>query len=184
MHAPARCRTILDMNEFAEQIRRLENMIRIGTIAEVDYRRAMCRVKSGNLLTNWLPWNSGRAGEDRSWSPPTVGEQVMVLSPGGDPARAVVTTSIYSTKHPAPDDKPETDHMRYRDGAIIEYDSTRHHLRISLPAGATTEIVADAGIDVKGDMRVDGDVIARGISLIEHKHSDVKAGADVSGPPV
>src|SRR5205085_2193946 len=72
-----------------ELIRRLEQLLRYGTVAEVDLGAARCRVKSGELLSNWVPWFAQRAGQTRHWSPPTVGEQCLLLSPGGDTAAAV-----------------------------------------------------------------------------------------------
>ncbi|WMR36092.1 phage baseplate assembly protein V, partial [Metapseudomonas otitidis] len=44
------------MNDFATLARLLENLIRLGTIAEVDHAAARVRVQSGQLLTGWLPW--------------------------------------------------------------------------------------------------------------------------------
>lgn len=58
-----------------ELLRLVHNLIRLGTIAEVDHSHAQVRVQSGELLTNWLPWLEARAGTTRTWSAPTVGEQ-------------------------------------------------------------------------------------------------------------
>ena len=58
-----------------EIIRRLEGLIRTGTIAAVRHARpARCRVKTGNLTTNWIPWLALRAagtpasGGHRPWA--------------------------------------------------------------------------------------------------------------------
>jgi len=59
-----------------EIIRRLEGLIRTGTIAAVRHARpARCRVKTGNLTTNWIPWLAMRAaGENASvWGAPAAG---------------------------------------------------------------------------------------------------------------
>ena len=85
-----------------ELLRLLHNLIRLGTIAEVDHRAARVRVKTGELLTDWLPWLEGRAGTTRDWDPPTKGEQVILFSPGGDPANGVVLCGLCSNAHPAP----------------------------------------------------------------------------------
>lgn len=90
------------MNNVAELLRLIHNLIRTGTIAEVDHAAARVRVKSGALLTDWLPWIESRAGTSRSWNPPTVGEQVMLFSPGGDPAAGLVLTGLFSNAHPTP----------------------------------------------------------------------------------
>lgn len=71
------------MNDFAASARMLENLIRFGTIAEVQMVPPRVRVKTGDLLTGWLPWLALRAGADVDWDPPTVNEQVLLLSPSG-----------------------------------------------------------------------------------------------------
>ena len=66
----------------AENNRRIENLIRYGVIAEVDCAKRRARAKSGNILTDWLPFLTFRAGTTRSWSPVTVGEQCLILAEG------------------------------------------------------------------------------------------------------
>ncbi|WP_431131087.1 phage baseplate assembly protein V [Variovorax paradoxus] len=58
----------------AELVRCIENIVRAGTIAQVDHSAARCRVKSGGLDTDWLPRISLRAGDVRRWSPPSPGQ--------------------------------------------------------------------------------------------------------------
>jgi hypothetical protein len=43
---------------------------------------------------------------------------------------------------------------------------------------------APAGATVNGNVVVDGDVVADGISLIHHLHSGVQSGGSYTGPPV
>jgi phage baseplate assembly protein V len=112
------------MNEVAELFRLISNLIRIGTVFAVDLksRPAKVRVASGDLESNWLQWIELRAGRTRSWNPPTVGEQVLVFSPDGDPAGGVVLTGLNSDAIPAPSDS-EAEHVTdYPDGARITYD--------------------------------------------------------------
>ncbi len=71
---------MLDHNfAIAELNRKLANIIRIGLIKEVDYEKARVRVKVGEFLTDWLPWITARAGEDRSWFAPNIDEQVVIF---------------------------------------------------------------------------------------------------------
>src|SRR4030095_7937038 len=85
----------------AELVRCIENIVRAGTVAQVDHGTARCRVQSGGLTTNWLPWISLRAGDIRRWSPPSAGEQCIVLSPGGNMASAFVLVGVFSDAVPA-----------------------------------------------------------------------------------
>src|SRR5690606_35044517 len=94
------------MNNTAELLRLINNLIRLGTIAEVDYPNARVRVRDGELLTAWRPWIECRSGTTRTWNPPTLGEQAVLFSPGGDPATAVVLTGLYRDQHPAPVTNP------------------------------------------------------------------------------
>lgn len=105
----------------AELSKRIENLLRIGTVAEVDHARSVCRVQTGKLLTAWLPWFEQRAGNTRTWNPPTVGEQVMVLSPSGEPAGGIVLRGIYQTTYPAPSQASSEHLVVYPDGARIAY---------------------------------------------------------------
>jgi len=175
----------------ADLIRRLENLIRLGTVAEVDPATARCRVQTGGLLTGWLPWLAERAGSDRDWDPPSVGEQCMVISPSGEPATGVVLLGLYSAASPAPDNSPDRHRRTYRDGAVIEYDTENSHYLIDLPAdGKYTlrcgpvvfELSAD-GVNITGLVTVSDDVVAAGISLVQHVHGGVMSGGATTGGP-
>jgi phage baseplate assembly protein V len=132
----------------AELYRLLLNVLRLGTVAEVDHGGTRCRVRSGELLTAWLPWATLRAGTTCTWSPPTVGEQVLLLAPGGDLAAAVVLLGINSNAHPAPSTDPDVTTTHYPDDAVVSYDHVTHALSVTLPAGATAEVTAPGSVTV------------------------------------
>lgn len=134
------------MNNAAELLRLIHNLIRLGTIAEVDHAAARVRVKSGDMLTTWLQWLTLRAGTTLDWDPPTVGEQVILFSPGGDPASAVVLTGLFSTAHPAPADAANLWRRVFPDGAVFEYDHKASHLRATLPGSASIDAQADVSV--------------------------------------
>lgn len=195
------------MDPITELYRLLANLIRLGTIAAVEYRPPRCRVQSGALLSAPLRWISVRAGHTATWSPPDIGEQVIVFSPGGDLAQGLVLCGLNSHAHPAPGDSGNTHLVRYPDGAELRYDHQAHTLAATLPAGGRAAISADRGITfngpltvngptqlngdtgIKGQVAVDGgieasgDVKGKGISLAHHKTTGVKAGSDLSGDP-
>ena len=134
-------------------IRRIENIVRAGTVAEVDLAGKLCRVRSGSLTTNWLNWYSIRAGAVRRWSPPTVGEQCIVLSPGGDTAGGLVIYGFSSDANPASGDQASVDSTTYSDGAVISYDQASHTLTATLPAGgmgSSTVLELPTGLPVAG----------------------------------
>ena len=110
-----------------EILRRLENIARVGTIAEVHTGRpARCRIRCGNITTNWIPWVTGRAaGEAGSvWWPPKVGEQCLMLAPGGDLMNAVVLPGAYSDANPQVSENPELFRMEFGGAGYMEHDAT------------------------------------------------------------
>lgn len=131
-----------------ETLRLLLNLVRKGTIAEVDHPAEMCRVTSGEIKTNWIRWMALAAGTTIDWNPPTEGEQVLLLSPGGDLADAVALRGIYSLAAPAPSHSADTHTTKYPDGAVIEYDHVRHALTATFPEGAQVLLVAPQSVEI------------------------------------
>lgn len=125
--------------DLVELSRRLENLIRIGTIHSVDHAAVRCRVQSGHLLTQWLPWFTSRAGETTSWDPPTIGEQAMVFSPSGEAGGGIVLYGLNSDAIGPPSHSPENHVIRFPDGATFSYDHAAGHLDISGIRSATVE---------------------------------------------
>ena len=111
--------------------RRLESIIRVGTIAAVDHGNATVQVKSGGLLTDWLPWLERRAGETSDWDPPTPGEQCVILSPSGEPENGFVLCGLFSNAGPAPNDSKDECTRKYPDGARITYNHKDSHLTVT-----------------------------------------------------
>lgn len=77
--------------EHTEASRRISNAIRYGVVKEADYENALIRLElqDGELLTDWIPWITLRAGGDKFWWAPEEGEVMMLLSPSGELANAV-----------------------------------------------------------------------------------------------
>lgn len=189
------------MNNFAALSRMLENLIRLGVIAEVQMVPPRVKVKTGELTTAWLPWLALRAGADREWDPPTVDEQVILISPSGQLANGVVITGLPSDHIPANGDRQGLHRRTYADGAVIEYDSVAHHLNATLPDSGTTSLVSKGGINIIGPINHQGDynqtgnqnvvglvtvsedVVAAGISLVNHPHGGVMPGSAKTGKP-
>ncbi len=123
-------------NDLALQdlIRRMDNLLRPGTIMAVNYDSTKARVKLGeNLFTAWLPYFTQRAGKTIDWDPPEPGEQCMVLAPSGELGGAFVLTGLYSKAHPAPSSRPDLRLRKYADGLELSYDQASHTLTISRP---------------------------------------------------
>ncbi|ROT46076.1 phage baseplate assembly protein V [Pusillimonas sp. NJUB218] len=105
-----------------ELARLIQNLIRIGTIMDIDHGDPpRVRVKTGNLQTDWRPWCERRSGQTKTWDPPTRGEQVILLSPGGDIAGAYILCSLGSDSNPPPSHSPDETVRQYPDGAVAKY---------------------------------------------------------------
>lgn len=200
-----------DLRDLGDIVRRLENIVRLGTVHSVDYAKARCRVALGGIITTDLPWLTVRAGTDVTWDAPTVGEQCLVVAPSGELAGGVVMMGIYSTAHISPSNAPNVKTRHFEDGAVISYDTNAHSLMAILPSGGTAIITATGGITLNGDTTINGnvsvsknvkvsgnhsvsgamsatgnisssdDVTANGISLRQHKHQEQGDGKPTSG---
>jgi phage baseplate assembly protein V len=114
--------------------RRLNNTLRPGVISEVDHDKARVRVRLGEKLsTTWLSYFAKRAGNTIDWDPPEVGEQCLVLAPGGELSGGFALTGLYSKANPAPANVGTKTLRRYADGLECAYDHKSHTLEISRP---------------------------------------------------
>jgi phage baseplate assembly protein V len=186
---------VAGMADPADFQRLVGDIAREGTIVSVDLANGTCRVQlADELTTGDIPWLCSRVGKTRVWSPPSVGEQVAVLAPEGDTARAIVIGSLSSDANPHPANDGSM-LVEFEDGARILYDPAGHKLDAVLPAGGNARLVAPSGIrlegpvtivgdlDIEGKATASGDIVAAGKSLKSHKHTGVQTGGGISGPP-
>ena len=129
-------------------LRRVENLLRPGTIHSTDVASGRVRVLSGELLSDWLPWFERRAGDVRSWCPPSAGEQCLLLCPGGEMAAGMVLVGLYSDSIAAPASSATLQRTSYPDGAVIDYDHAAHALSVQLPGGGTAKLVAPGSVTI------------------------------------
>lgn len=119
------------LSSLQDLARLLRNLIRIGVVTDVDTARALCRVETGGITTDWLHWLTPRAGRSRTWWAPSVGEQVLVLAIGGELDTAFVLPGIYSDDNPAPSASADALHISFPDGAVMEYEPDTGALTVS-----------------------------------------------------
>ena len=184
----------------------IAQLVRIGTVTVVDLVEARCIVRYGDpdedepAETPPIRWLQSRAGATRSWSPPTIGEQVLILAPDGQIGSAIALAGIVQDAFPSLGWQSEQG-FEFSDGAKITYDPERSALSAMLPAGATALVEAPGGITLRGPLTVEGDVtidgaatatgkveaggdmIASGISLTNHTHGAVAAGTAQTAKP-
>jgi phage baseplate assembly protein V len=116
--------------EHAEHDRQIANLIRLGTIETVDHQAKRLKVRSGDLLTGWLPWPAEVGRNYKRWRPLREGTQVILGSPSGDPAQAVVIGMLYTQALQAPAVDPDLDLIKWDDGASLAYNLATHEMTI------------------------------------------------------
>jgi phage baseplate assembly protein V len=136
----------------ADLNRRIESLIRLGTIDQVDHAARKLRVKTGGLLTGWLPWPAEVGRNFIRWRPLREGTQVVLASPSGDPAQAVIIGMLYTQTIDRPSTDPDIDLIEFDDGSRIAHDASSGVL--SLHAAGDLYLTA-AGNIVINATRVD-----------------------------
>lgn len=183
----------------AELMRLLENIIRTGVIFAVDEEKWCVRVRSGNLETGWLRWNTPRAGAFKIWIPPSVGEQVSIACIGGNPETSIILGSLYSNDHPAPGNSLKEIVIKAPDGAVIRYDADTSALEATGMKTAKLEATVSVTLDtpvvectkhlktatfevtkggkMRGDVEhSDGKMTSNGVQVDDHSHGGVQRG--------
>ncbi|WP_271461393.1 phage baseplate assembly protein V [Pantoea leporis] len=191
------------MNEKLTEIMRLiTNLIRTGTVSDVDPANWLCRVKTGELETNWINWLTCRAGKTRTWWQPSIGEQVVLLSLGGNLETAFALPAIYSDAFPPPDYSENGSTTVFNDGGWFQYEPDTGQLLIKniksvrIEAADGIQLITDQlGVDASQThinsetvmngavTQGGGDMSSNGVVVDKHKHGAVKSGGDTSGGP-
>ncbi|MCX4026619.1 phage baseplate assembly protein V [Endozoicomonas sp. SM1973] len=142
--------------------RKLANTVIIGTIHDVDYDEALVRVESGDFISGWLPWLTTRAHNDTEYWAPEVGEQVVMFSPDGEPEQGVVLPALYQQQYDKLANNPDIHIKKYKDQTTFSYNRKDKKLTIAIAAGGNTELISDGGINIKGDVTIQGNLKASG----------------------
>lgn len=184
----------------AELLRLLENIVRTGTVTEIDEEKWRVRVQSGGLDSNWLRWTAQRAGAFKVWVPPSVGEQVWFLCLGGNTDVAFIGGSLYSDDNPAPGVSRNKMVVTAPDGATFRYDAEAGALQVKgiksavveasvkitldTPEVECTNLLITKNLEVTegGEMRGDithtgGAFTSNGVQVDDHNHGAVERGS-------
>ena len=149
----------------ADTNRRLENIVRFGTIKTINPSKPIPRVivNLGDIETPEIRCLNIRSGDDATWDMPSINEECVVISPCGDIGpTSFVLYGFYNDDHPAPSDDLNKKIRMFADGCVIAYDIAAHHLSAVLPSGGTAVLTADGGVTVNGDTTINGNLQVNG----------------------
>ncbi|WP_273760787.1 phage baseplate assembly protein V [Bartonella sp. ML70XJBT.G] len=136
--------------EITDLKRRVANMVMVGKISHVDHKNARYRVKSGNLVSDWIPDTQARAGKTCSYEGRDVGEQVIVVSSSGDLSQGVILGSLHTDANQVAD-KGNIHKTLYPDGTTVEYDDKQNSYTLNLTSGGKFSLTISDGVSIKGD---------------------------------
>lgn len=162
--------------------RRAASRSRVGVIDAVDAAKGLARVKlldgERPFLTGWIPWQEAAAGAMRTHMPPSVGQQVKVVSESGDLTDATIQGSLNSDGAPRPSGAGDAFVLGAVGSARIEV--TGGGAEVTVKVGGVKLVVSGAGVAITG-----GKVTHNGTDIGDtHKHVGVVPGPSETGVPV
>lgn len=155
--------------------KRLAMSITRGVIADIRHgNRPACRVRIGDITTDWLAIEQQHASKNiSSYHPLSVGDAVTVVSEAGDLANGRVRPGINKSGIDAPFVDEDTHVISLGDGAQFQYNRATHVLTITLPEGGRFQVKGDGNVDghltVK-QLTVETDAEVKGV-LTDNKSS-------------
>lgn len=155
---------------------KFEAIVNFGTIddTKASEGKALARVKIGDRVTDFLPVKMIANSFVKVWIPPRVGEQVVVISPFGNPSSGFIVPDFFNKGCREPDGANE-------DSVIVEVGENRIELEKSeIKVKAPTKVLLDTPlVKTTGDLIVAGDITDSRGDLTGHSHSTTD-GAEAS----
>jgi phage baseplate assembly protein V len=138
--------------DIADINRRIENVLRLGTIHAVDHDARTLRVKSGDLVTDWLPWPADIGRNYKRWRPLRVGTQVILGSVSGQCEQALIIGMLYTQALDTPSTDDGTDIIEFDDGSIVEHNTSGMKVHsagtLNITAAGTINITSGSAINL------------------------------------
>lgn len=144
----------------------MENIVQVGTVVEVDSKRALARVNVLGRVTDFLPVKMIANDFVKIWLPAWVGEQVLVVCPYGDADSGFVIPSIFNKGCKEP--QGAANHkaiVEFAGGVRIETDGVK--VNVTAPNGIAIEAPQ---VSVSGDLHVGGVITDVKGDLTNHTH--------------
>lgn len=101
------------------QLIRTNNLLREGKVVEVDYANGTAIVDAHGILSKPIPWLQ-QAGDIVEWTPPAIGQRVVMISPSGDLSRSFIMPGGFTDDVPAPMDQGGNKRVKIGDCVITQ----------------------------------------------------------------
>ncbi|WP_266095259.1 phage baseplate assembly protein V [Gracilibacillus oryzae] len=139
-------------------------MIRVGIVRSIDEIRAVARVEfpdTSVVSAEYQILVRGSLKNKDYWLPSIEEEVLCVLT---EQKQGFIIGALYSDGDTPPVQSRTKRHMKFEDGTTLDYDTSNSTL--------TIQAVGPINIKASGDINVQGDVVADGISLKYHTHDE------------
>lgn len=169
-------RRIAQLEAMVESLdRRLNNVMRESVVEEVFDDGTATLVSHGGK-TKPMPWLQ-RSGSIQDWDPPTPGERVIHLSPGGHLGRGLILPGGYTEQFPQPHNKLGESRRKVGDSMDTFSGSQR--------------VIESQLIILRGTVRIEGPLEIEGSSVTHnnvnigdtHVHGGVERGGSDTDEP-
>lgn len=169
---------IRELADLARRVAELERKLaasgRAGTVSEVDATQGLIRLDLGDgMQSPWVPYVQ-TAGALKVHSPPSVGQQMILVAPSGETAQGYATALSFGGGNGSPSSADDEHVVTFGD---VRLDLTADGVVVS--AGGVTLKVSGAGVTITG-----GTVTHDGKNIgSTHRHGGVDRGTSNTDPP-
>ncbi len=174
------------MIDKGEIVRRIDNLVNVGTISEIDADgKALVRVNVLGRVTWWMPVMMFANSFKQSFAPVRVGEQVLVICPGGQADSGVVLRGIFNTECMEPEGSSrDVEKTTYEDGSWFSYDSSSNQLKGEVKGDVELTATKDTTVTVNGNATVTVNknatvAVNENATVTVNKNATVTAGGDI-----
>lgn len=132
----------------------LERMILTGTVTAVHAGDGLVDVTiDDEIVLEKIPFYTTRAGADKTYWMPSVGEHGTVFSPGGNLGLAMFLPALNSAKNPVPETDENLVVRVWEDGAKESYDKGKHEYVFQINAETFRKMIRGEIVDEVGSSK-------------------------------
>ena len=145
--------------------RKINNIIQVGTVVEIDESKALARVNILGRVTDFLPVKMIGNSFVKVWVPIRVNEQVLVVCPYGNANSGFIIPSIFNVNCKEPDgSNPDNAIIEFAGGVKIDCDGSTVNVTapVNVNVTATTATVSAANTIITSETTNNGNVTING----------------------